>query len=165
MTKTEPSARVLVWIERGPSAHEAADELAEAHAVALQERLAEALAVVGEDDELVRPRGLLGRLDQRRDRPVDAVERLERLDPLGAAVVGQLVVVGEVGVDDVRAAVHLLDDQRDVDVAEEDVAGGAHAGVLHAAVHLRAGCPARRVRRAWISSLMNSPRNSVNERR
>ena len=51
-------------------------------------------------------------LDERRDRAVDAVERLERLDPLGPAVVGELVVVGEVGVDDVRAAVHLLDDQR-----------------------------------------------------
>ena len=58
---------------------------------------------------------------------VDAVERLERLDPLGAAVVGELVVVGEVGVDDVRAAVHLLDDQRRVDVAQQDVAGRAHA--------------------------------------
>ena len=68
---------------------------------------------------------------------VDAVERLERLDPLGPAVVGQLVVVGEVGVDDVGAAVHLLDDQRGVDVAQQDVAGGAHAGVLQPAMHLR----------------------------
>ena len=95
-----------------PAAHQAADVLAEAHAVALQERLAEALAVVGQDDELVRPRRLVGRLDQRRDRAVHAVERLERLDPLGTAVVGELVVVGEVGVDDVGPAVHLVDDQR-----------------------------------------------------
>ena len=58
---------------------------------------------------------------------VDAVERLERFDALGPAVVGQLVVVGEVGVDDVRAAVHLVDDQGAVDVAQDDVAGGPHA--------------------------------------
>ena len=51
-----------------PAAHQAADVLAEAHAVALEERLAEALAVVGQDDELVRPRRLVGRLDQGRDR-------------------------------------------------------------------------------------------------
>ena len=52
--------------------------------------------MVGQDDELVRPGRVLGGLGQRPDRGVDAVERLERLDPLGAAVVGQLVVVGEV---------------------------------------------------------------------
>ena len=93
--------------------------------------------MVGQDDELVRPRRLVGRLDQGRDRPVDAVEGLEGLDPLGAAVMGQLVVVGEVRVDHVGPAVHLLDDQRRVDVAQEHVAGGAHAGVLETAVHLR----------------------------
>ena len=63
--------------QRRAPAHQAADELAEADAVALQERLAEALAVVGQDDELVRPGRLVGRLDQRGDGAVDAVERLE----------------------------------------------------------------------------------------
>ena len=131
--------------QRRAPAHQAPDVLAEADAVALEERLAEALPVIGQDDELVGPRRLVGRLDERRDRPVDAVERLERLDPLGPAVMGQLVVVGEVGVDDVGAAVHLLDDQGRVDVAQEHVAGGAHPGVLETAVHLRpdarrAGC-------------------------
>ena len=113
--------------DRRAAAHQLADVLAEALAVALEERRAEALAVVRQDDELVRPRRLLGRLDQRRDRPVDAVERLERLDALRPAVVGELVVVGEVGVDDVGPAVHLVDDQRGVHVAEEDVAGRPHA--------------------------------------
>ena len=81
-------------------------------------------------------RRVVGGLDERADRAVDAVERLERLDPLRPAVVGELVVVGEVGVDDVRPAVHLLDDQRGVHVAEEDVAGRPHPGVLRAAMHL-----------------------------
>ena len=93
--------------------------------------------MVGQDDELVRPGRVLGGLDQAADRRVDPVEGLERLDPLRAAVVRQLVVVGEVGIDDVRAAVHLLDDQRGVDVAEQDVAGRPHPGVLQAAMHLR----------------------------
>ena len=139
-TKIEPSALRLGLDQRRPAAHQAPDELAEADAVALQERLAEALAVVGQDDELVRPGRLVGRLDERRDRRVDAVERLERLDPLGTAVVGQLVVVGEVGVDDVGAAVHLLDDQRHVDVAEQDVAGGPHARRTSARDASAAGC-------------------------
>ena len=99
--------------------------------------------MIGQDDELVRTGRILGGLCQRADRGVDPVERLERLDPLRAAVMGELVVVGEVAVDDVRAAIHLLDDQRRVHVAQQDVAGGPHPGVLHAAVHLGgdAGAP------------------------
>ena len=103
LTNVEPSACGLGLDQRRASAHQVADDLAEALAVALLERGAQALAVVGQDDELVRPRGVLGGLLERADRPVDAVERLERLDALRAAVVGQLVVVGEVRVDDVRA--------------------------------------------------------------
>ena len=121
----------------GAPAHQVAHDLAQALPVALLEREAEALAVVGQDDELVRPRRILRGLGERPDRLVDPIERLERLHPLRAAMVGELVVVGEVRVDHVRAAVHLLDDQRDVDVAQEHVARGTHAGVLHAAVHLR----------------------------
>ena len=120
--------------------------------------------MVGEDDEAVGSGRVLGRLLERPDRAVDAVERLEGLHALRSAVVGELVVVGEVRVDDVGAAVHLLDDQRGVDVAEEDV----HAARMPA--YLGPRCiwgwiPDRRVRRAWKSSLTNSPRNSVNERR
>ncbi len=100
--------------------------------------------MVRQDDEPVRPRRLFGRLDERGDRLVDAVERLERLDALRPAVVGELVVVGEVGIDDVRAAIHLLDDQRHVDVAQDDVAGGPHPGVLETAMHLRADAGASR---------------------
>ena len=113
------------------------DGLAEALPVALLEGRAKALTVVRQDDELVRTRRLLGGLVQGRDRPVDPVECLERFDALGPAVVGQLVVVGEVRVDDVGAPVHLVDDQRGVHVAQEDVAGRPHPGVLQAAVHLR----------------------------
>ena len=96
MTNAEPSALTSDLDDRRPAAHQVADHLAQRLAVALEERRAEALAVVGEDDELVRARRALGRLDERRDRAVDAVERLERLDPLRARVVRDLVVVGEV---------------------------------------------------------------------
>ena len=82
--------------------HEVADHLAEALVVALLERRAQALAVVGEDDEVVGTGSVLRGLPDRREGAVDAVERLERLDALRAAVVRELVVVGEVGVDDVR---------------------------------------------------------------
>ena len=122
---------------RRAAAHQVEDHLAQALAVALLERGAQALAVVRQDDELVRPRRVGGGLLERREGAVDAVERLERLHALGPAVVGELVVVGEVGVDHVGAAVHLVDDQRDVDVAEQHVAGGPHARVLEAAMHLR----------------------------
>ena len=87
--------------------------------------------------KLVRSWRLLGRLGQGADGGIDAVERLERLDPLRAAMVGELVIVCEVGVDDVRAAVHLLDDQRGVDVAQQHVARRTHPRVLQAAMHLR----------------------------
>ena len=139
-----PLALRLRFDECRPSAHEAANELAKADAIALEEGLAKALAVVGQDHELVRARCLLGRLHERRDRVVDAIQRLERLDAFRPAVVGQLVVVGEVGVDDVRAAVHLLDDQRDIDVAKQHVAGCAHACVLQARGASAGGSP-----RAW----------------
>ena len=126
--------------DRRAAAHQVADHLAEALAVALEERRAQALAVVGQDDELVRPGRVLGRLHDGPDRRVDAVERLERLDPLRAAVVGELVVVREVRVDHVRPAVHLGDDQRGVHVAQEHVARGAHPGVLEARGASAAGC-------------------------
>ena len=96
LTNVEPSACVSVWTTRRPAAHQVADDLAEALAVALLERRPEALAVVRQDDEPVRSRRILGGLGERRHGRVDAVERLERLDPLGPAVVGELVVVGEV---------------------------------------------------------------------
>ena len=49
--------------DRRAAAHQLADVLAEADAVSLEECLAEALAVIGQDDELVRPGRLIGRLD------------------------------------------------------------------------------------------------------
>ena len=96
---------------------------------------------------------------------VHAVERLERLDPLGAAVVGELVVVGEVGVDDVRAAVHLLDDQRATLTSRSRTLLAARMPAYFSPRCICGRIPDRRVRRAWVSSLRNSPRNSVNERR
>ena len=132
----------------------------EGHAVALQERRAEALAVVGEDDEAVGTRRVLGRLAQRPQLAVDAVERVERLRSLGAAVVGDLVVVGVVHVDDRRAAQHLLDDERRAQRPQRDVRGAAHPRVREAAVMaMERPMPARAWRRDWMFSLMTSARN------
>ncbi len=115
--------------------HQLVDHVGEGLAVALEEGGAQALAVVGDDDELVRTRRRGGGLLQGGDRLVDPVERVERLAPLGSAVVGDLVVVGVVDEDDGGAAVHLLDDERGRQVAQGDVRRGARDRVGHPAVH------------------------------
>ena len=90
--------------------------------------------MIGQDDEAVGTRNVFSRLDDRGERCVDAIQRLKRLDTLRSGVMGNLVVIGEVRIDDVRAAVHLLDDEGDVHVAEEHVARGAHPRVLEVPV-------------------------------
>ena len=75
-------------------------------AVPLAEGRPLALAVVGEDDDRVVARRARGRPLERGERLVDAGQRAERLQPLGAGVVGQLVVVDEVDVHDRRAPAH-----------------------------------------------------------
>ena len=123
--------------DRRLAAHQRADDVLERHAVALEERPAEALAVVGEDDEAIGTGRLGGDLLEDADLAVDAVERVERLGPLRAAVVGDLVVVGVVEVDDRRAAPHLLHHERGAERAEGDVGGRADPRVREAAMHAR----------------------------
>ncbi len=67
--------------------------------------------MVGEDDESVRPRGVRGGVSDRSDCRINAIECGEGLDALGAAMVGELVVVGEVRIDHVGAPIHLVDDE------------------------------------------------------
>ena len=129
--------------DRGLATHQRADDVLEGHAVALEERGAEALAVVGQDDEAIRPRRVLGGLAQRLQLAVDAIERVERFRALGPAVVGDLVVVGVVHVDDRRAADHLLDDERGAQRPQRHVRGAAHPGVREAAVMAMEGPDAR----------------------
>ncbi len=68
---------------RAPT-HQAPDELGQALAVALLERRPKALAMVRQHDDPVRARALGGRLGDRREGDVDAVEGIEGFDPLGA---------------------------------------------------------------------------------
>ena len=144
-----------VLLDLRVAAHQLPDHVAERLAVALEEGRPEGLAVVGHDDEAIRSWRRAGGLLQRRDRPVDAVERVERLAPLGPAVVGDLVVVGVVDVDDRRAAVHLLDHEGGRQVAQGDVRRRARERVGHPAVHPRDD-PASDLLRAWMYSLMIS---------
>ena len=107
--------------------------------------------MIGQDDEAVGTRNVFSRLDDRGERCVDAIQRLKRLDTLRSGVMGNLVVIGEVRIDDVRAAVHLLDDEGDVHVAEEHVARGAHPRVLE--VPVQAWNDARAPRSAVLDAL------------
>ena len=78
--------------------------------------------MIGQDDEAVGPRRFLGDPLQQADDPVDAVQGIQRLAPFGTRVVGDLVVVDEVGVDHRDAAEHSLHDQAArhlADVGEE----------------------------------------------
>ena len=103
------------------SGHEAADELLEGHAVALAERGALALAVVGEDDEAVVASRFLADPLERGDDAVDPGQRPQRFEALGPGVVRDLVVVGQVDVDDRRAEGHRAHDERRVQVPQHDV--------------------------------------------
>ena len=77
----------------------ALDDVLEAFAVALAEGRALALAVVGEHDQLVRPRPVLGGRGDPLDREVDAPQHRERVRPLQPGVVRDLVVGQERRVD------------------------------------------------------------------
>src|SRR5882762_8861007 len=85
------------------------DEGFERLATALVEARAGALAVIGQDDEPIRPRGVGGRLGDQADDLVDPGDRVAGLRAVWAGVVSDLVVVDEVDVDVRRAAIHLLD--------------------------------------------------------
>src|SRR3989304_2283432 len=58
-----------------------------------------------------------------------------RLARLGARVLGAVVVVGVVGVEDRGAPIHLLDDQRRLQAAQEDVRDGPRDRVGEAPRH------------------------------
>ena len=57
--------------------------------------------MIGEHDEFVGSRRMGGPLDQVCQRRVAAIQGLECLDALRSRVMGNLVMVGEVGIDDV----------------------------------------------------------------
>ena len=127
--------------------------------VALRERRALALAVVGE-----RPRSRSGGAApcreplQRAEHPVEALQRPHRLGPGRAGVVGDLVVVDEVAVDRPgRRGPSARRSSDDVEVAQQHV-GDRPQQRTYAPARCTRGCTLRRrCRRAWCSSLTISP--------
>ena len=113
--------------------HQLPDGGVEWLAVALQERRAERLAVVRQDHEVVRPRRVLRGPGQAAQRAIHAVERLQALRTRGAAVMGDLVIVGIGDVDRVRATEHLLDHQAGHQRPHDDVGDGAQQRIREAA--------------------------------
>ena len=77
----------------------ALDQVVEPVAVALLERRALGLAVIGEDDDLVRARRVAARALDPRELLVELAQRLERVGALEPGVVGDLVVAREGRVD------------------------------------------------------------------
>ncbi|GAA2951680.1 hypothetical protein GCM10011428_84330 [Streptomyces violaceus] len=82
-------------------------QVAEGQAVAGTEGLAGALAVIGQHDDPVRARGVLGDVLDQGERPVEAFEDLLRVAARRAGVVGDLVVGHQVGVDGGAADEHV----------------------------------------------------------
>ncbi len=85
--------------------------------------------MVGQDDDLVRAFDTGGDPLEHRQHPVDALQRLQRLPPVGPGVVGHLVVVHEVAEHHGYTAGHLCGDERDVEVAQQDVGQPAQRDV------------------------------------
>ena len=120
-----------------PLRERALDQVGEAVPVALLEGRALRLAVVGEDDDLVRPRRVAaGQLDVR-EVVVELAQGLERVGALEPRVVRHLVVARERRVDGRPPAHHVGEDARDDQVAHEDAERPPHQRVDAAAMAAR----------------------------
>ena len=125
----------------------ALDQVVEPVAVALLEGRALGLPVVGEDDDLVRPRRVLARHRDVTELVVELAERLERVGPLETRVVSDLVVAREGRVHGGPAAHDVGQDTRDDQVAHEDAERATHQRVDASAVAARVDVPANRPQR------------------
>lgn len=110
------------------------DQVAEAEAVAGQEGLAGALAVVRQHHDPVGPRGVFGDLGHQGEGPVEALQDLLGVPAARPGVVGHLVVRHQVRVDRVAPGEHVADHRGDDDVPLDDGREGAHEGVQPAAL-------------------------------
>ena len=117
----------------GRDAHEPPGDGIERLAEAIAEWHTQTLPVVGQEDDPVFARRLLGHLDQRADGAVEAVERIDGLDALRPDVVGECVVAGVVHVDGRSAGEHLLDHECRRQVPQRNVGQGALEGVVESA--------------------------------
>ena len=102
-----------------PCARFRSHELVEPVAVALLERRPLRLAVVGEDDELVRPGGVAAGALDAPELLVELPQRLEGVLALEAGVMGDLVVAREGRVDRGPPLQHVGEDAVDDEVADE----------------------------------------------
>ena len=145
------SDRALVLVTRGGLLHIGAvdrppDELLEAVPVPLLEGRPLRLPVVGEDDDLVRPRRVAaGALDPA-ELLVELAQRLHRVGALEARVVRDLVVAREGRVDRGAPLHHVGEDAEDDQVADDDAEGRPQEGVDAAAVAARAHVAPPRLR-------------------
>ena len=121
-----------------PPASERSTSVVEAVAVALLERGALGLAVVGEDDDLVGPRRVAAGALDAPELLVELAQRLERVGALEARVVRDLVVARERRVDRGAPAHHVGQHAEDDEVADEHAHRRAQERVDAAAVAARA---------------------------
>ena len=117
-----------------PLASERLDEIDQAVAVPLQERRPLRLAVVGEDDDLVRPRRVRARALDPAELLVELPQRLERVRALEPRVVRHLVVARERRVDGRPPAHHVRDHAEDDQVADDHAHRRPHERVDAAAM-------------------------------
>ena len=115
----------------------AAHEVVEAVAVALLERRALGLPVVGEHDDLVGARRVLPGAGDAPELLVELAQHLERVGALEARVVRHLVVAREARVDRRPALHHVAEQAVDGDVAHRHGERGAQERVLAAAMAAR----------------------------
>ena len=139
-----PGAEVGDRVVLAPGLHvhvlrgaERAHEVLEGQAVALQERRALRLAVVGEHDQAVGARRVGQRRVHARDLAVHLGQHRQRVGALDAGMVGHLVVGQERGVDHRPAGHQVAHHRRHLQVALDHGAEGAHQGVLARAVDAR----------------------------
>ena len=123
------------------------DELVDPVAVALLERRALRLTVVGEDDDLVRPRCVGASALDAAELLIELAQRLERVGALEAGVVRHLVVARERRVDGGPTLHHVLEDAVDDQVADEHAERAAHQRVVAAAMAARLHVAALRAAR------------------
>ncbi len=105
----------------GTRGQQVADGVGEGASIALTERRPLALAVIRKSDERVRASHVRRDSLQRCQHSVDALQGLQRLPPIRPGMVGHLVIVDEVAEHHGHAAGHLLGDEGDVEVTQQDV--------------------------------------------
>ena len=147
-----------------PRAQRALDELVEPVAVALLERRALRLPVVGQDDDLVRPRRVAARALDAAELLVELAQRLERVGALEAGVVRDLVVARERRVDRGAAAHHVGEHAEHDQVADDHAHRRAQQRIDAAAVPARAGRRGALARSAAVHSSTTSQTNSTSAR-